>query len=67
MEELKIVLLLFGYILIYFIYFTPTLIAVKNSYNNKFFIFICNLLFSWTIIGWLLSIVWVFNYKLKNK
>ena len=40
------------------IYFLPTLIAKYKNHNNFVAIFLTNLLFSWTFIGWFFSLIW---------
>ena len=67
MVELKLILLLCVFISIYFIYFLPTLIAIKRFHYNKISIFICNLLFGWTCVGWVLFLKWAFNNNVEVK
>ncbi|WP_420432221.1 superinfection immunity protein [Hyphobacterium sp.] len=38
--------------------FLPTLIALVRSHHNTFAIFLTNLLLGWTIIGWLIALIW---------
>jgi len=45
-----------GLIILLLIYFIP--IIVGYSKNNVLAIFILNLLFGWTFIGWGLALVW---------
>lgn len=40
------------------LYFLPTLIALLRGHHNGFAIFLTNLLFGWTIIGWLITLIW---------
>lgn len=53
-------------IIVGFIYFTPTIIA--NSYNHYDIraIFIINLLLGWTLLGWVISLIWALK-KPKNE
>lgn len=39
-------------------YFTPTIIAISRNHVNKLGIFLLNLLLGWSIIGWILALVW---------
>ena len=40
------------------IYFAPTIIAVLKRKRNWLAIFLVNLFFGWTIIGWILALIW---------
>lgn len=40
------------------LYFIPTFIAAQNKHKGQSAIFIVNLLFGWTIIGWLWALIW---------
>ena len=39
-------------------YFLPTVIALARGHHNGFAIFLTNLLLAWTIIGWLVALIW---------
>ena len=39
-------------------YFLPTVIALARGHHNGFAIFLTNLIFGWTIIGWLITLIW---------
>ena len=67
MSETKIILFLFVIILMYFVYFIPTFIAFKRLHYNRIFILICNLLFGWTIIGWILLFMRASNNNIEVK
>jgi len=41
-----------------FIYFIPTLIAGNRSHREIWGIFILNLFFGWTLIGWVAALIW---------
>ena len=45
-------------VLIFTIYFLPTLIAFLRQHKNKLAIFLLNLLLGWTVLGWVVSLVW---------
>jgi hypothetical protein len=40
------------------LYFLPALIACKRSLANTGSIFICNLFFGWTLLGWAAALAW---------
>lgn len=39
-------------------YFMPTVIALARSHHNGFAIFLTNLLLGWTLIGWVIALIW---------
>jgi len=45
-------------VLIFAIYFLPTLIAFLRRHKNSLAIFLLNLLLGWTVLGWVVSLVW---------
>jgi hypothetical protein len=45
-------------LLILFIYFLPTAIAASRKRHNTGAIFVLNLLLGWSLIGWVVSLVW---------
>ncbi len=45
-------------VLIFAIYFLPTLIALLRQHKNKLAIFLLNLLLGWTVLGWVGSLIW---------
>ncbi|MBA3662031.1 MAG: superinfection immunity protein [Gammaproteobacteria bacterium] len=40
------------------IYFIPTFVAKYRNHHNLSAIFLMNLFFGWSFIGWALSLVW---------
>lgn len=40
------------------VYFLPTVIALARGHHNGFAIFLTNLLLGWTMIGWLIALIW---------
>ena len=44
-------------VLIFALYFLPTLIAFLRQHKNKLAIFLLNLLLGWTVLGWVVSLV----------
>jgi hypothetical protein len=45
-------------VLIFVLYFLPTLIALLRKHKNKLAIFLLNLLLGWTVLGWMVSLIW---------
>jgi len=39
-------------------YFLPALIAVVRGNNNGGAIFVTDLLLGWTVLGWLIALIW---------
>jgi len=39
-------------------YFVPTIIAVQDKKQNKTAIIALNVLAGWTLIGWVIALVW---------
>lgn len=54
LEVLEILLI----VLIFAIYFLPTLISFLRQHKNKLAIFLLNLFLGWTVLGWVVSLVW---------
>ena len=52
--------LFFGTILLVFlgIHFLPTFIAVVREHRHALLIFVLNIFLGWTIIGWLVLLIW---------
>lgn len=40
------------------IYFIPTMVAYKRNKLNKFAVFMCNLIFGITGVGWGIALIW---------
>ena len=43
------------------IYFVPTIVAMVREHHNRVAIIVLNLLVGWTIIGWVIALVWAFT------
>lgn len=50
-----------------FAYFLPTVIAVTRGAEHNGGVFVLNLLFGWTIIGWIAAFVWACVSPLPQK
>lgn len=40
------------------LYFMPTVIALARGHHNGFAIFLTNLLLGWTMVGWIVALIW---------
>lgn len=49
-------LLLFGVCI--FAYLIPAVIAIIRNHKNKLAIFMTNIFFGWTFLGWVVALVW---------
>ncbi len=45
-------------VLFFAFYFLPTLIAFLRQHKNMLAIFLLNLFLGWTVLGWVISLVW---------
>ena len=43
------------------IYFLPTVIALARGHLSTLAIFLLNLLLGWTVLGWLVALIWSFS------
>ncbi len=44
-------------------YFLPTIIGVHRGKRNTSSIFVVNLFFGWTLIGWVVALAWALAYE----
>lgn len=49
---------LFFLVMIVGLYFLPTIIALSRGKRNRCAISLLNLLLGWTVIGWVIALVW---------
>lgn len=49
------------------IHFIPTIIAFKRSATSRWIIFLVNLFFGWTIIVWLVTLIWACEGRTDDK
>lgn len=49
---------LLGLVICLALYFLPSIIAMARHHRNVLAIFLCNLLTGWTMVGWVVAIVW---------
>jgi hypothetical protein len=55
---LPILLLIFLGIAAFVIHFLPIFIAWRRHARNFWWIFVINFFFGWTLIGWVIALVW---------
>ena len=49
------------------VYFVPTLIAKQRNTENLDAIFLIDLVFGWTVLGWIAALIWAIYEKQKFK
>ena len=59
---MPIIILLIGL----FLYLIPSIVANQRNHNNEGAICILNLLLGWTLVGWVLSLVWACTDNVKK-
>ena len=47
-------------------YFLPTIIAIMRKKKNTLAIFLVNLFFGMTFIGWVVALIWALMYEDKD-
>ena len=47
-------------------YFLPTTIALVRGHFSTFAIFLVNLIFGWTFVGWCVALIWSFTGNTRN-
>lgn len=50
-----------GICILVFLYFLPSINASTREHRNKDMITLTNLFFGWTIIGWIIALIWSFS------
>lgn len=62
--ELLLFLNLLPFLLLYLlIYILPSLIAYIRSMHNRNKILLVNMLLGWTVVGWIVSLIWAVSQK----
>lgn len=49
-----------------FVYFMPTIFAIMRGHRNRLAIFVANLLLGWSIIVWVVLIIWSFTKNIEE-
>ena len=56
---------IFGFsvaLIMFFLYFIPTIVAYARGHKNALAIFILNLFLGYTLVGWVIALIWaVYN------
>jgi hypothetical protein len=55
-----VVLVLLG-VVVFVLHFLPTFVAWRRHVKSFWWIFLINLFFGWTLIGWVIALVWAIN------
>ncbi len=55
---LPLLLLILIGVLTIFLHFLPTFIAGSRHVNNFWWIFLVNLFLGWTLVGWVVALLW---------
>jgi len=63
MEAIKLFIIL---LLCFCGYFLPTIIAWKRNHNNENPICLVNFFFGWTIVGWIIALIWSFTDNVEE-
>jgi nicotinamide riboside transporter PnuC len=50
--------IIIGVAIVITLYFVPTIMANENAKRNKLYILILNLALGWTVIGWVVALIW---------
>ncbi|MDR3263092.1 MAG: superinfection immunity protein [Clostridiales bacterium] len=45
------------------VFLIPSIIAVKNRHRQVFWIILLNILLGWTLIGWIIALIWALNSR----
>ncbi|TRO94468.1 superinfection immunity protein [Glycocaulis profundi] len=45
-------------LLLVVLHFLPTIIALARGHHDGFAIFLTNLLLGWTVLGWVIALIW---------
>ena len=51
------------WLIMLFIYFIPTIVACSRNHTNALAIFILNLFLGYTLIGWVVALIWAVYKK----
>ncbi|MBR4624292.1 MAG: superinfection immunity protein [Alphaproteobacteria bacterium] len=53
------------FLILAFVYFLPTIVAYSRNHTNALAILILNLFLGYTLIGWVVALIWAV-YKKEN-
>lgn len=52
-----------GWIILVVLYFVPSFVAWRRHHHNTASIFVLNLFLGFTVIGWVVCLVWAFSSR----
>ena len=52
-----------AWLILLFIYFIPTVVAYSRNHTNALAIFILNLFLGYTLVGWVIALIWAVYKK----
>lgn len=48
------------------LYILPILVAIKRNHSNKVPVIMVSICFGWTILGWIVALIWAFTDNTEN-
>jgi hypothetical protein len=51
---------------IFLLYFFPSILAGYRNMRNSVSIYVLNFFLGWTIIGWIVALIWATSHENKN-
>lgn len=58
---MDIIIGIIGFIIGVLIYFIPSFVAFRRKHKNRTAILILNIFLGWSLIGWVVALVWSFT------
>ena len=58
---------LIGFGAIAVLYMVPSIIAYNRNHNERNAIIVLNIFAGWTVVGWIIAIVWAVTSDIKKK
>jgi RsiW-degrading membrane proteinase PrsW (M82 family) len=66
-ESIKAALSLLFFILAFCVYFLPAIIAKTRKHKNTIPIELVNIFFGWTLLGWVIALIWSTMHDEKSR
>lgn len=54
-------------LILLFLYFIPTIVALARGHNNTFAIALSDFFFAWTGLGWIVCLIWACSCNIKPR
>lgn len=51
----------FSALVVLVLFFLPTIVALRRDHHNRVPIALVNVLLGWTVLGWIVALVWAFT------